>query len=62
MGKYQVEILETLRKIVIIEAETPDEAVEITNDNYGDGEFVLDYDDFIGVDFTVMGVENETEN
>ena len=46
MKKYTIEITETLTRLVIIEAENPDEAERLVREKYKNGEIVLDADDF----------------
>ena len=48
--KYVVEIKETLAKHVIVEAGNPDEAVNIAESAYQNGNVELDYDDFCETD------------
>lgn len=45
--KIQVEITETLSKIVEIEANTEEEALQIANEMYQEEEIVLDENDYI---------------
>lgn len=53
MGKkYQIEIEETLQKVVEIEADSPDEAIIIAKEKYHNEEYVLDENDFKGVEFS----------
>jgi len=49
--KYQVTIVETLSKIVDIEANSAEQAEYIVMTMYNDEEVVLDYSDFEQVDF-----------
>ncbi len=51
MKKYKVTITETLEKEVEVEAENYYEAEQTVRDAYGRSEYVLDSDNFIGVDF-----------
>lgn len=46
--KYQIEIEETLQKVVTIEAATLTEAIEQAKTDYNNGEIVLDGMDFVG--------------
>ena len=52
---YEVEILETLRTVVTVEAESVEDAEAITRDKYDEAEegFVLDSGHHIGTDFMV---------
>lgn len=52
--QYQVEIKETLSRIVTVEAESADDAVEITEMQYTDQGTVLDASDFQDVEFEVV--------
>lgn len=46
MKKYKVEIRETLSRVVEIEANSPEEALETVEDLYLDCAYVLDESDF----------------
>lgn len=62
MKKYLVEVLETLCRVTEIEADSEDDALEIADEMYRNGDIILDYSDCAGVDFSSGGVQNETEN
>ena len=47
MKKYTIEIIETLIRLVSIEAEDEFEAERIVREKYKNGEIVLDADDFV---------------
>lgn len=49
--KYQIEIEELLQKVVEVEADSLDEAIDIVEEKYHDEEYVLDYENFMGVEF-----------
>jgi hypothetical protein len=49
MAEYEVEITETLQRIVRVEAHTLDEAVEQVRECYKREGIILDSDDFVGV-------------
>lgn len=51
MKKFEVEIVETLKRKVVIYAEDIDHAEEIVKDGYYDEEYVLDDEDFCDVEF-----------
>lgn len=51
MAKYKVTIVETISKIVDIEADSAEQAEYIVMTMYNDEEVVLDYSDFEQVDF-----------
>ena len=48
---YQIEIEETLQKVVKIKADSLDEAIDIAQSRYSDQEYMLDYEDYKGVEF-----------
>ena len=51
MANYKVTIVESMSKIVDVEASNAEEAERIVSDMYNDAEIVLDYADFDEVDF-----------
>ena len=51
MNTYKVEITETLKKTVEIEANDPDKAEEIAEQNWRNSEYILDAESFDGVKF-----------
>ena len=55
MKKYNIVITETLRKIVRVEAETYDDAIDKVESLYGNQEIVLNADDFIGYELRGYG-------
>lgn len=54
MKNYQVEITETLKMRVNIEADSPEEAEEIANRNWCNSEYILDAECFEGADFNCV--------
>lgn len=52
--EFKIEIIETLVRIVTIEANTKDEAMDILMTDYNNAEIVLDADDFFDVEFNVI--------
>jgi len=52
MKEYDVVITETLQKTVTVEATSAAQAKEIVERNWNDSEYILDADDFKGVQFT----------
>ena len=48
---YQIEIEETLQKVVKIKADSLDEAIDIAQNRYSNQEYVLDYEDYKGVEY-----------
>lgn len=51
MQVYQIQIKEILSKVVKIEAENLDEAIQMAQKSYQDENIVLDWGDFISVEF-----------
>ena len=58
MNTYEVEIQETLARIVTVEASSPDEAVRKVRADYKAGEILLDSSDYIDTDIDLY-VSNE---
>jgi hypothetical protein len=54
MEKYQVEIVETLKRVVEIEANSQDEAEDKVRAMYKNSEIVLDDGDFTGVEIETL--------
>lgn len=54
MKEYQVEIKETLAKIVTVEAQSAAQAQDVVERRWKDSEFILDADNFKGVTFRTM--------
>ena len=54
MKKYEVEIVETLSRVITVEAESEDEALTIVWGLYDDGEVVLNYSDHIDTDLNIF--------
>ena len=52
--EFKIEIVETLIRIVTIEAKTKDEAMDSLMRDYSNAEVVLDADDFFDVEFNVI--------
>ncbi len=48
---YKIEIKELLQRVVEIEAENIEQAIDITKEKYKNEEYVLDENDFKGVGF-----------
>jgi hypothetical protein len=61
MRGYKVTITETLRMTVNIEAENLIHAEQIISDNWKKSEYILDADNFVGVEFTDVPDWVETE-
>jgi hypothetical protein len=58
MREYEVEVVETLIRIVTVEAMSEEDAIKFVKYDYNNAELVLDSDDFFDVDFNV--VNNDT--
>ena len=54
MPKYNVQITETLQRIIEVEAEDEDMAIEQIEGSYQDCDIVLDAEDFKDVDYEVV--------
>jgi hypothetical protein len=52
--EYQVEVCETLIRIVTVEATSEEQALEFVKYDYNNAELVLDSDDFFDVDFEIV--------
>lgn len=48
---YNIEIEELLQRVVNIEAENKEEALRLVKEKYNDEDIVLDYKDFVNVNF-----------
>ena len=55
MKEYKVLITETLQKTVIVEAASEQEAHKRASDAWKNAEYILDSDNFQGVEFHVLG-------
>ena len=51
MKKFKVEITETLRRTIIIEAQSDEEALLKVKEQYDEEEIVLDSSDYVGTEF-----------
>ena len=54
MKEYNVEVCETLIRIVTVEALNEEQALEFVRYDYNNAELVLDSDDFFDVDFEIV--------
>lgn len=52
--EYSVEIVETLIRVVTVEATSEEEAIEQVMHDYNNAELVLDADDFFDVEFEIV--------
>ena len=48
---YEIEIEEILQKVVKVEANSLEEAIDIVQNKYSNQEIILDYEDYKGVEF-----------
>ena len=58
---YDVTVTETLEQVVRIEAHSPEEAEQLVAKDWVKKEFVLDAENFIGVEFQAVPVEDEQD-
>jgi hypothetical protein len=56
---YQIEITETLQMQVSVEANSPDEALDMVKVSYKNSDYVLDAEHFTGVNFSIVGVQHK---
>ena len=56
MKSYEVEITETLRRTVTVEARNYDDAISKVRNAWRRSEYVLDADDFLEAGFEIVGV------
>jgi len=54
MKEFQVEVCETLIRIVTVEATSEEDAIKFVKYDYNNAELVLDSDDFFDVDFEIV--------
>ena len=54
MTKYRIEVTEVLSRIVEIEAENEDDAVEIVRQMYRNCDLVLDTSDYVETEISVI--------
>lgn len=54
MEKFNVEILETLSKLIEVEAETKEDAISKVREMYFKSEIVLSADEFVDSDFKIL--------
>ena len=60
MKSFDIEITETLQRTVSVIADSREEAEQMVDDGWHNGDYVLDSEDFIDVDFKTVG-EGEKE-
>lgn len=49
---YQIEIEETLQKVVKIKADSVEDAISIARERYRNEEYILNEDNFMGAEFS----------
>jgi hypothetical protein len=54
MREYNVEVCETLIRIVTVEAMSEEDAIKFVKYDYNNAELVLDSDDFFDVEFEIV--------
>ena len=59
MKTFKIEIQELLARVVDVEAIDLDDAMSKLNDQYENEEIVLDYDDFVAVDFIEINAQSQ---
>ena len=59
---YKVTITEVLKKTVDVEAEDEREAEQIVSDRWHDSDYILDADNFVGVDFEAESAERARDD
>lgn len=59
--RFKVTITETLRRTVEVEADDPSDAKQMVSDGWHNSKYVLDSEDFVGVDFEAEPVEDRQE-
>lgn len=57
MKEYQVEVVETLIRIVTVEATSEEDAIKFVRYDYNNAELVLDSDDFFDVEFEILNID-----
>lgn len=58
--KFEIEVLETLSRVVVMEAENEAEALRAVEDQYNNGDITLDANDFVEVKYQNINAENAT--
>jgi hypothetical protein len=61
MKTFKIEIQELLARVVDVEAIDLDDAISKLNDQYENEEIVLDYDDFVAVDFIEINAQSQKD-
>ena len=55
MKNFDIEITETLQRTVSVAADSREEAEQMVDDGWHNGDYVLDSEDFIDIDFKTVG-------
>lgn len=58
---FEVTITETLKLTVEVKANSREEAEQFVSDRWHDSEYILDADNFVGVDFEAEEVERKKD-
>lgn len=58
MKEFQVEVCETLIRVITVEAQNEEQALEFVRYDYNNAELVLDSDDFFDVDFNLVNQDH----
>ena len=61
MKKFDVEITETLQRTVTVEAASQEEAERMVDHGWHNGDYVLNDEDYVGVDFKTVGEQELSE-
>lgn len=59
MKEYAVKIVETLERVVYVQADNGENAREMVKEKWYQGEYILDADDFKDVEYYVVNTESE---
>ena len=61
MKEFNVTIIETLKRTVTVEAETAEDAKDMVDAAWHNSEYILEAEDFDGVEFTIQDDKNKAE-
>lgn len=61
MKEFNVTIIETLKRTVTVEAETAEDAKDMVDAAWHTSEYILEAEDFDGVEFTIQDDKNEAD-
>jgi hypothetical protein len=59
LREFEVTVIETLKMTVSVEAKDRNEAEQIVSDNWRNSEYILDADNFVGVEFVAAPAKPE---